>query len=62
MLNTFIPNEDCCDTPLQRDISTGAINAAKIWECPKCGCVWVPVDREAGVREWQPRVFTEMFK
>jgi hypothetical protein len=39
----------------------GKLEETNTWTCPKCGCVWNAVMKEAGIRQWLPHETIEVF-
>lgn len=58
-LNTIEP-DNCCAKPLSAHLRQNPATLGP-WDCPKCGCQWMPTLIE-GVRHWAAQVVIEVFR
>lgn len=54
IVNTHV-EDSCCEKGLDKALSTGSLDSAAGWTCPKCGTEWHP-HLEGSLRDWRPIV------
>lgn len=62
MLNSATISESCCDKRINKAIAAGKLDTAERWECPKCGCEWLPTIINGAVRLWAPHVYYDILE
>jgi hypothetical protein len=60
-MTEMMEHDPCCSKPFQRESMCGKLEETDTWTCPKCGCVWNAVMKEAGIRQWVPHETIEVF-
>ena len=54
-------DDPCCVKHLNKSIAKRTLETAEHWDCPDCGCEWLPREVD-GIRVWRPCVFFAIFK
>lgn len=55
-MNTYM-DDPCCSPHLAKALRGGFLDVFDSWHCPKCNCLWKPVEfakNGVSLRHWQP--------